>query len=318
MADPRLYQIGVLSGLLVYGMAWLDFEITVPRAVLLLGTVLATQALCDRFDGPRPANWKSALISGLSLCLLLRTNRPELAALAAIVTIAGKFLFRIQRKHLFNPTNGGIVAMLLLTDEVWVSPGQWGSVAFFGFLMACLGGLVVNRASRSDVTYAFVASYCALMFGRSLYLGEPMTIPVHRLQSGALLLFTFFMISDPKTTPDSRAGRVLFAALVAFSAWYVQFRLFRTNGLLWSLAAWSMAVPLIDRLLPGTRYTWRTESLARRTVVRTAPSTEGARHRSWGCPPSLFAMSAGEQLRRGLAVARECSGRAAAEGPTTN
>ena len=256
MADPRLYQIGVLSGLLVYGMAWLDFEITVPRAALLLFTVLATQAIGDRLDGPRSPNWKSALISGLSLCLLLRTNRPALAVLGAVLAIAGKFLFRLRRKHLFNPTNGAIVALLLLTDQVWVSPGQWGSVAFFGFLMACLGGLVVNRASRSDVTYAFIASYCALIVGRSLYLGEPMTIPLHRLQGGGLLLFTFFMISDPKTTPDSRAGRVLFAALVAFGAWYVQFRLFRTNGLLWSLAAWSMAVPLIDRLLPGDRYSW--------------------------------------------------------------
>ena len=315
MADPRLYQIGVLSGLLAYGMLALDFEITVPRAALLLGTVLATQALCDRIDGPRPANWKSALISGLSLCLLIRTNRPELAVLAAVVTIAAKFLFRIQRKHLFNPTNGGIVAMLLLTDQVWVSPGQWGSVAFFGFLMACLGGLVVNRASRSDVTYAFIASYCALMFGRSLYLGEPMTIPLHRLQSGALLLFTFFMISDPRTTPDSRAGRVLFAALVAFGAWYVQFRLFRTNGLLWSLAAWSMAVPLIDRLLPGTRYIWTTESLPRQIVVRTAPGTEGARHRSWGCPPPLVAVSSADQLRRGLAAARRALWRAERRAP---
>ena len=61
------------------------------------------------------------------------------------------------------------------------------------------------------MTYAFIAFYCALMFGRSIYLGEPMAIPLHRLESGALLLFTFFMISDPKTTPDSRAGRVLFA-----------------------------------------------------------------------------------------------------------
>jgi Na+-translocating ferredoxin:NAD+ oxidoreductase RnfD subunit len=122
--------------------------------------------------------------------------------------------------------------------------------------MACLGGIVVNRAKRSDVTFAFAACYAALLFGRSIYLGEPLTIPVHRLQSGALLLFTFFMISDPKTTPDSRAGRLLFAALVAFGAWYVQFRLFRTNGLLWSLAAWSMAVPLIDWLLPGRRYAW--------------------------------------------------------------
>ena len=71
------------------------------------------------------------------------------------------------------------------------------------------------------------------------------------------MLFAFFMISDPKTTPDSRAGRLLFAALVAAGAYYVQFTLFRTNGLLWSLAFWSMAVPLIDRLLPGPRYRWR-------------------------------------------------------------
>jgi Na+-translocating ferredoxin:NAD+ oxidoreductase RnfD subunit len=124
--------------------------------------------------------------------------------------------------------------------------------------MACAGSLVVTRAARSDVTYAFAGFYCALLFGRSLYLGEPLAIPLHRLESGALLLFTFFMISDPKTTPDSRAGRVLFAGLVAFGAWYVQFRLFRTNGLLWSLGACSMLVPIIDRFMPAERYAWTT------------------------------------------------------------
>ena len=255
MSDPRLYQIATLASLLVYGMGWLDFDISQARASLLLLTALATQAAGDRLTGSR-FNPKSALISGLSLCLLLRTNRPELAVLAAVVTIAGKFIVRVRGKHIFNPTNGGIVAMMLLTNDVWVSPGQWGSAAFFAFLMACAGGIVVNRAARADVTYAFIAFYAALVFGRSVYLGEPLTIPLYRLESGALLLFTFFMISDPKTTPDSRAGRLLFAALVAFGAWYVQFRLFRTNGLLWSLAVWSIAVPVIDRLLPGRRYSW--------------------------------------------------------------
>jgi len=259
MADPRLYQIGTLASLLVYGMGWLDFDITPVRVVLLLSTVLATQWACDRLAGGAPPfglSARSALISGLSLCLLLRTNRAELAVLAAILTIAGKSLIRVDGKHVFNPTNGGIVAMLLVTDQVWVSPGQWGAAAFFAVLMACTGSLVVNRAARSDVTYVFIACYSALLFGRSIYLGEPLTIPLHRLESGALLLFTFFMISDPKTTPDSRAGRVLFAALVAFGAWYVQFRLFRTNGLLWSLAACSMVVPLINRIVPGARYAW--------------------------------------------------------------
>jgi len=272
VADPRLYQIAVLASLLVYGMAGLDFEITVARAALLLLTVLATQAIGDQLDG-RPANVRSALISGLSLCLLLRTNRTDLAILAAFVTIAAKFVIRYRGKHIFNPTNGGIVAMLVVTDQVWVSPGQWGSVAFFAFLMACLGSVVVNRASRSDVTYAFIVFYCALLFGRSWYLGEPFAIPLHRLQGGALLLFTFFMISDPKTTPDSRAGRVLFAALVAFGAWYVQFRLFRTNGLLWSLAACSLMVPLIDRVLPGSKYAWRAEA---RNAQRRLDLSQGA------------------------------------------
>jgi len=258
-ADPRVYQIGTLAGLLIYGMGWLEFDITLTRAALLLFTVLATQWIGDRVTrsgAPFATSARSALISGLSLCLLLRTNYAGLAMAAAIVTIASKFLVRVNGKHVFNPTNGGIVAMLLLSDQVWVSPGQWGAVAFFAFLMACAGSLVVNRAARSDVTYAFIGCYCALVFGRSLYLGEPFAIPLHRLESGAVLLFTFFMISDPKTTPDSRAGRVLFAAVVAFVAWYIQFRLFRTNGLLWSLAACSALVPIVDRLLPGARYAW--------------------------------------------------------------
>ena len=272
--DPRVYQIAMLVSLLVWGMTRLDFEITVPRVILLLATVLGTQAICDRLTAARLApgrpaatvNVRSALISGLSLCLLLRTASPALAVLAAVLTIAGKFLFRFRGKHIFNPTNGGLVALLLLTDQVWVSPGQWGSAAFFAFLMACLGTVVAKRAARSDVTYAFIVFYCALLFGRSLYLGEPLAIPIHRLESGALLLFTFFMISDPKTTPDSRAGRVLFAGMVAFGAWYVQFRMFRTNGLLWSLAACSLSVPLIDWLLPGSRYVWSSRPAASAAV----------------------------------------------------
>lgn len=255
--DPRWYQIGALAGLLAYGMAWLDFEIGAPQAMISLAGVLWVQWLCTRLWRLPRFDPKSALISGLSLCLLLRTNDLALAGIAAAATIASKFVLRWNGKHVFNPTNFGIVALMLASDgRVWVSPGQWGSTAFFGFLMACLGGLVVNRAARSDVTLAFLGFYFALVFGRSAWLGEPLAIPLHRLESGVLLLFAFFMISDPKTTPDSRAGRILFAALVAGGAWWIQCRLFRTNGLLWSLAGFSLCVPLIDWLLPGRRYEW--------------------------------------------------------------
>ena len=175
-----------------------------------------------------------------------------------MITIASKFILKWNRKHIFNPTNFGIVAMIALSGEVWVSPAQWGSKLYFGFLMACLGGMVVHRALRSDVSYAFILSYAAILFGRAYWLGDPVAIPLKQLQSGALLLFTFFMISDPKTTPDARGGRILFAVLVAAGGTLiVQIRgPYRTNGLLWSLALCSLLTPLIDYLLPGTKYQW--------------------------------------------------------------
>ena len=255
--DPRLYQIATLACLLGYGLIRLDFEIPLVQAASMLGTALVTQFACTRLWRLPAFDPRSALISGLSLCLLLRTNSLALSIAAAIVTVGSKFVIRINGKHLFNPTNFGVVAMMLATGLVWVSPAQWGNVAFFAFLMACLGGLVVNRAARSDVTFAFIVFYMSLVFGRSLWLGEPLVIPLHRLQSGALLLFTFFMISDPRTTPDSRAGRILFAALVALGAGYIQFRLFRTNGILWSLALTSFLTPVIDIVFRAERFAWK-------------------------------------------------------------
>src|SRR5262245_58855138 len=256
--DPRYYQIAVLASLLIYGFGWLGFDINGREIVILLGAALVTQFLCNRFIAGSSFDPRSALISGISLCLLLRTNGVALLIATAVITIASKFVLKWRAKHIFNPTNFGIVAMLALDSEVWVSPAQWGSKLYFGFLMACLGGMVVHRAMRSDVSYAFIVTYAAILFGRALWLGDPWAIPLKQLQSGALLLFTFFMISDPRTTPDSRAGRFLFAILVAAGAAYVQFVLYHTNGLLWSLAICSMLTPLIDYLLPGTKYQWST------------------------------------------------------------
>jgi enediyne biosynthesis protein E5 len=260
-SDPRHYQILVLLSLLTYGVRWLQFDVGVTQIIILLGGAVLAQCVCMRPRRPPTFDARSALISGLSLCLLLRTNSILVLIVTVIVTIASKFFLTWKRKHIFNPTNFGLVLMMLLSDQAWVSPAQWGSKLYFGFLMACLGGMVVHRALRSDVSYAFIFSYAAILFGRAYGLGDPLTIPLKQLQSGALLLFTFFMISDPKTTPDSRAGRVLFAMLVAAGATYVQFVLYRNNGLLWSLAICSILTPLIDYVFPGTRYHWSSPNI---------------------------------------------------------
>ena len=268
--DPRLYQIGSLSALLLYGLFFLRFDVSIWQIALTLGAALLTQYAGTRIYHLPTFDPKSSLISVLSLCLLLRTDHLAVAALAGVIAIAGKFVIRWKDKHIFNPTNLALV-VLLAGGLGWISPGQWGQVAWLVFLIVCLGGLVVTRAARADVTLAFLSFYVGLLFVRAFWLGDPPTIPLHQIESGALLIFAFFMISDPKTTPDSRSARILFALIVALAALYVQFGLFRPNGPLLGLIACAPIVPLLDRLLPGVRYDWSNPSTGR--LSTSPPST---------------------------------------------
>lgn len=268
--DPRLYQIASLSTLLLYGLLWLRFDVSLWQIAITLGIALLTQYAGTRYFNLPSFDPRSPLISALSLCLLLRTNDLPVAALAAFIAIGSKFVIRWKDKHLFNPTNLALVVMLA-GGIGWISPGQWGQVAWFGFLIACLGSLVVTRAARADVTLIFLVFYVSLLIARALWLGDPLTIPLHQIESGALLIFSFFMISDPKTTPDSKTGRIVYALIVALAALYVQFGLFRPNGPLWGLIACAPLVPLLDRLLPGLRYNWANPSSGQSSATVTDP-----------------------------------------------
>ncbi len=253
--DPRLYQIVSLSTLLLYGLVFLHFDVSIFQIVVTLGTAQLTQYAATRYFNLPSFDPKSALISSLSLCLLLRTNDLAVAALAAFIAISSKFVIRWNDKHIFNPTNLALV-VVLTSGLGWISPGQWGQVAWFGLLIACFGSLVITRAARADVTLAFLVFYIGLLVLQALWLGDPLTIPLHQVENGALLIFAFFMISDPKTTPDSRAGRIVFALCVALAGLYVQFGLFKPNGPLWGLIVCGPLVSLLDRMFPGIRYDW--------------------------------------------------------------
>ncbi|MBT8103799.1 MAG: RnfABCDGE type electron transport complex subunit D [Gammaproteobacteria bacterium] len=269
LRDPRYYQIAVLTVLVCFGVTVLDFGIRWQNAAAILATALTTQffgtvyARLPRFDPLSP------LITSLSLTLLLRTDEVGLAATAAIIAIGSKFLVRFRDKHVFNPANAALVTLMLASDHVWVSSGQWGSAAIGAFTLACLGFLVLTRARRAETTIAFLLIYATLLFGRATWLGDPLAIPMHQLQNGALLIFAFFMISDPKTTPNSANGRVLFAAMVASIAFVIQFIYYEPNGPILALIVSAPAVPLIDMVMRGRHYQWQ------RPVARTRKRLKG-------------------------------------------
>lgn len=254
--DPRLYQIAVLGLLVSYGVFVLDFGIHWYNALAIAATALSVQFVGTRLAALPSFDPRSPMISALSLILLLRTDDVLLAMTAAAIAISSKFLVRFNGKHMFNPANVAIVSMLWLSDRVWISTGQWGNAAIGAFALACLGFIVLTRAKRAETTITFLLAYAALLVGRALWLGDPLQIPLHHLQNGALLIFAFFMISDPKTTPNTAAGRIIYAMIVASIAFVIQFVFYQPNGPILALIMSAPLVPLIDFLKRGRNYEW--------------------------------------------------------------
>lgn len=256
MRDPRHYQIAVLSTLILIGLFAFSFRLPWWHVVGCVGSTLLTQAFADRFIAKRPFDPRSPLISALSLTLLLRTGSLTLSVMAGCLAIGSKYVLRWKGKHIFNPANFGLVIVSLLFGAAWISPGQWGAAPILGLLLLCMGGVVTGKAKRWDISLALLGFYAALIFGRAIWLGDPLAIPLHQMQSGALLIFAFFMISDPKTTPDRRLGRVIFAALVASVGFFIQFGLYNSAGIILALILCAPIVPVIDYLISGQRYAW--------------------------------------------------------------
>jgi len=243
--DPRWLQIAFLCSFLVLGLLARDFPIW--HAPLIFASCLGTQLLCERLLRLPHAGLLSPVITAFGLTLLLRAGAVWVPPLAGALAIGSKYALRIRGRHFFNPANFGLCCLMLLTDRAWCSPTQWGESGVLLLWILALGLAVAHRAFRADVSLAFLAAWVALRAGRTLFLGQPAQALVHQLASGSLLLFTFFMISDPKTTPRTRTARFAFAAAVAGTAFALSLR-FVDNPVLWALLLCAPLTPLFDLL----------------------------------------------------------------------
>jgi len=267
LTDARHFQIAALSVLVIFNIGWIDFGARSLNSALAVGSALATQAFCWRGFGLPAIDLRSPLITGLSLSLLLRADDPWLHAAAGVIAIASKFVLRIDGKHILNPAGFAIVVLIFTSNVVWISPGAWGTAVWFSALLAFFAILVLHASRRSDMALFFLGSHAALLFARAWWLGDPLAIPLHQLQSGSLLIFAFFMISDPRTSPDARLGRFLFAASVAVLGHYMAFFMQMRPALYVALIALSPLIILVDKLLPAQRFAW--------TNPRTKSAIEG-------------------------------------------
>lgn len=275
LTDARDYQIVFLALFLGLGIGTRDWTLNPAFILVTIFTCIFTQVLCvlvvnrnllnqqeEDHQFSSPWNWgiRSALITSLGLNLLLRADSLTTIILAGVSAIASKFLFRLDNKHFFNPANFGIITALILSQDGWVSPGQWGEDWWYGLLFIGCGGMLLQRIGRWDTSAVFMVVYAGLEALRNLWLGWTWDVCFHKLANGSLLLFALFMVTDPRSIPNTTEGRIIWATIVALITFGLRNYFYLTTAPFWALFILAPLTPLIDKLLPGNRFTWQNGS----------------------------------------------------------
>jgi enediyne biosynthesis protein E5 len=265
--DARYFQILFQSIFLGYGILFLHWQNEGWLYLTYFITSIITQLLCELAFGKNDKAFftsfkkgiPSVLISSFGLSLLLKTNFWWVAVFAAFISILSKYIIRVNGKHIFNPSALGIVAAILLTGKAWVSPGQWGSEMVILFAVLCLGFIVVTKVQNLTASLSFLGVFACLIFIRQIiYLGWPLDHFIQSLSTGSLLLFSFFMITDPKTTPNHSIAKIVWCAAIAIVAFYLATFKFINAAPIYVLVFAQPLVPLLDKLFKAKSFQWNT------------------------------------------------------------
>jgi Na+-transporting NADH:ubiquinone oxidoreductase subunit NqrB len=208
---PIFITLILLVGQLSYGMLE-----SYKRTLLAIATsILAELILGKIFIGKWP-HLASAYISGISVGILVRSPAFWPYILCALLSITSKYVLRYKGRHLWNPSNFGISALLFLAGDAAASLSiQWGNFVLPMLAIWALGLTIVWRVRRYHITLTYVASFLAFAFLRAWMTGNPWQAEVAPITGPEYQLYIFFMITDPRTTVRSVRGQCLVAFSIA-------------------------------------------------------------------------------------------------------
>lgn len=280
LSDPRLKLSTTIFTLTLLGLTILSFQVSIPQILvcILLSAVIEAAVTYRR---ERILVWPaSAIQTGVSVAFIFRVGGTEhgdywslrglhLFVLVVVLSLLPKYLLRRDGRHIFNPSNIGLAWGLLLigpshvfSEHLWWAP--LGAPVLISMAVILGGAFWVLRQVRMIPTAAaFLATFFVLIglfavTGRSYYAtwhdgpvgGSFYWVTV--ALSPELLIFAFFMITDPQTAPRSATARLIYAAataVVAAALIYVQPTEFGIKvAILSSLLLTCALVPAIERL----------------------------------------------------------------------
>ena len=134
--------------------------------------------------------------------MLVRSPAIWPYALCSAISITSKYVLRVDGRHIWNPSNFGIVAMLVLApDTVAGLSVQWGNNLLPMIVVWCFGSVIIYSARPlSHHARPTSLSFLGFAFVRALVTGHPLLSEVAPITGPMYQLFIFFMITDPKTT----------------------------------------------------------------------------------------------------------------------
>jgi Na+-translocating ferredoxin:NAD+ oxidoreductase RnfD subunit len=280
LRDPRLHLAATITSLQVIGQLGFHFELSIAQILLAIGTS-ALLEMAVAFRSQRVILWPaSALLTGNGVAFVLRvpgTAHGDWWSLrgwwifvgTAAVALLSKYVIKWRGEHIFNPSNIGLVICFLALGKNRANPLDfwWGPMSVWLALALAVivagGFAILLRLGLLRVALGFWVSFAAGI-GVLALSGHAMTARWHLgpitgfhlwwvlITSPEVLVFLFFMITDPKTAPRSPTARLAYAvslgllAAVMIAPTTTEFA--AKVALLGSLAIVCLALPVLRRV----------------------------------------------------------------------
>jgi enediyne biosynthesis protein E5 len=214
--DNRYIAPLFITFILVVGHLGYGILESYEKTGVAIGVALVAELVLGRIFFGKWLNLASAYISGISCGILVRSPALWPFALASLLSIMSKYVLRVKGRHLWNPSNFGICALLFLAPQTVAALSvQWGNFKWPLIVIWTLGSIIIYRAKRIHISGTYVASFFAFAFVRSYITGDSWWAEVAPITGPMYQLFVFFMITDPKTTVKSKKWQCIVVFIVA-------------------------------------------------------------------------------------------------------
>jgi hypothetical protein len=214
--DNRFLAPVLITGILLVGQLSFGILESYDKTLLAIASSIVMELFLGRLITGKWPHLASAYITGISVGILIRSPTLWPYVLCSLISITSKYAIRWRGRHLWNPSNLGVSAMLFLAPaSVATLSVQWGNALWPMLVIWLLGSLIIWRLRRFHICATYVLSFLVLSGVRSALTGDPWLAAVAPITGPMYQLFVFFMITDPKTTVRSKWGQCVVAFLVA-------------------------------------------------------------------------------------------------------